>query len=316
MDIDMKMVNINGVGFRIGIDKITLGLKYPNLPKKQLELLDKQARNELDKAQKQFLAEQMHLRNMIMDDSCEKHLMKNKTTRYIVKDADGNYCFEVHLGQIAQTKILNLQFNPSKMTQSAKAQLDGLLSVSFNHGYHEFYSRAVISKLELVVDVLDVDVSEYVLVDLGRRQKTIYENTTYFGKRNSRLTMANYDKAKQLKTDDVIERFECRIHNREIHIKDYVEQEQKNPFENFALIARQDLQLIAHNKSDPDFASKLEKLGLYHATANKIARESIKQELLKKRVDWWDVDAFCATIKSELQLLKPNVFLTSSDNLC
>ena len=308
----MKLIKINGVEFKIGIDKITIGLKYPNLPKKQLESPDEQAKKEIIEAQKKFFGEEMYLQQMIVSDNHDKHLMKNKTMRYIIKDEDGNYCFEFHLGQIAGTRIINLQINPSKMSQSAKAELDGLLSVTFYNGYQEFYNRAVISKLELYVDILDVDISEYVLIDLGRRQKTDYENTTYLGKRNSRLTMASYDKAKQLKMEATIHRYECRISNRNLYFKNYIEKEQKNPFMNFVLIAKQDLQLIALKKGGPKFAAKLEDLGLYRATANKFARESIKQELLNCRVSWWDVDIFWNTIIEELYLLKPNNFLTSN----
>lgn len=306
----MKALSLNGVEFRIGIDKTTLGLKYPNLSKKQLDSLDEQSKKTIIEAQKKFFGEQMQLRNMMKDDeNYKKHFMKNKTSRHIFIDDNGIHGFELHLGQISNTRIINLQFNPSKMNQSARAELDGLLSVSFNYGYHEFYSRAVISKLELFVDVLNMDVSDLVLVDLGRRKKTDFKNTQYFGKRNSRLTMANYDKAKQLNTDDCIERYECRISNRDLYFKDYVEQEQKNPFSDFVLIGRQDLQSIAQTKGNAKLAAAIENLGLYHAVANKHARESLKHQILNNRVSWWDIDIFWDALQEELQLLKPNSFL-------
>jgi hypothetical protein len=309
MELEVEMMNVNGVGFRVGVDKTTIGLKYPSITKKQLDSLDEQDKKMIIEAQARFFGEEMNLRKMMEGGNHKKHLMKNKTTRHIITDADGNYAFEFHLGRIAETRIINLQFNPSKMTPAAKAELDGLLSVSFNYGYNEFYSRAVISKLELFVDVIDTDVSEYILIDLGRRSKTVYANTTYLGKRNSRLTMANYDKALQLKTGDTIERYECRISNRSLYFKDYVEQEQKNPFNEFVLISRLDLQSIALSNKSNKLAATIENFGLYHAVANKYARESIKQQILNNRASWWEVDVFWNAIREQLQLLKPHSFL-------
>lgn len=306
----MKLLSINGVGIRVGIDKTTLGLKYPVLSKIKFNAVDEESKKLIMEAQKIFFGVEIQLRNMMKDDqNYIKHIMKNKTTRHIFIDDNGNHGFEFHLGQIAGTRVINLQFNPSKMSQAAKAELDGLLSVTFNYGYQEFYRRAVISKLELYLDVLDEDVSDFVLVDLGRRKKTDFENTTYFGKRNSRLAMANYDKGKQLGTDDCVERYECRISNRNLNIKDYVEHEQKNPFANFILIARKDLQSIAQNLGQPNLASTIEKLGLYHAIANKPAREKIKGLIAKSRVSWWDIDIFWEALTGELKLLKPNIFI-------
>lgn len=306
----MKMININGVDLRVGVDKTTIGIKYPNLPKKELELLDENSKQLIIEAQKKFWGEEMHLRKMIeTTGNFKKISKKNQATRYIITAEDNTPAFEFHLGHLANTRVINLQFNPSKMTDDAKAELDGLLSVSFMYGYHELYERTVISTLELYVDVLDIDASEYVLVDLGRRKKTDYENTTYHGKRNSRLTMANYDKALQLKTDDSIERYECRIHNRGLYFKDYVEKEQKNPFSDFVLIGRQDLQSIALSKGNSNLAASIENFGLYRAVANKPAKERIKQQILNSCISWWEVDTFWGALREELQLLKPSSFL-------
>ena len=302
-------MNLQGVNYRVGIDKTVIGLSYPNVTEAQLKLLDESKVNKLKQMQNTFVAAKMHLINMI---ECTENFVKITNykflTRYLIKANDGTIACEVYLGKTGKTHVINIQFNPSKITRLGKAEFDSLLAVSFNHHYSEIYNQGRVSHIELNVDILDIDMSEYQLIDLGRRKLTNVDTTQYNGRRNSSRVMASYDKAKQLGTDDSIWRFEIRMKDRSRTVKEFIANPPSNPFLDFVLIKKSDLQSIAQESGFPLLRQTIKKNGFYGAVKNKAARDNISKRIRNKRANFWDVELFWEELRKELCNLSPNVF--------
>ena len=204
--LDMKQLILNGTEVRLGIDKTVLGLKYPSATNEQLEEMSDDSKAKLKLAQKQFIAKKLHIQNVIKNTCVfSKESVKPYLTRYFIKsESDNTNVCEIYLGQAGTTHIINFKINPSKLSMDGKAELDGLLAVTFNDHFEEVYLNSVVSHIEFFIDVLDIDQDDYVIVDLSRRTATNYKETRYLGKRNSPLSLAYYNKGKQLNVDDSI----------------------------------------------------------------------------------------------------------------
>ena len=302
-------MNLHGIDYTVGIDKTVIGLSYPNMTKAQLKLLDESEINKLKQKQNIFVAAKMHLINMIQSTENFVKVAKSKfLTRYLIKADDGTIACEVYVGKTGNTHIINIQFNPSKITKAGKAELEGLLAVSFNHDYFEIYNYGRVSHLEFFVDIFDVGMEEYQLIDFSWRKLTNVDTTQYNGRRNSKLTLASYDKGKQLGIDDLIWRFEVRIKNRKITLNEFITNPPENPFSTFILIKKIDLQSIAQESGFPLLGQKIKELGFYGAVENKPARDSISEKIRNKRADFWDIELFWEEHRKELCKLSPNVF--------
>ena len=309
--LDMKSLILNGTEVRLGIDKTVLGLKYPSATNEQLKEMTDDSKAKLKLTQKQFIAKKLYIQNVIKS-ACvfSKKSVNHYLTRYFIKsESDNTDVCEIYLGQAGTTHIINIKFNPSKLSMDGKAEFDGLLAVTFNDHFEEVYSNSVVSHIEFFIDVLDIDQDDYVIVDLSRRTATNYKETRYQGKRTSPLSLAYYNKGKQLNVDDSITRIEARIERRDIKFQDLVESDLYNPFQQFIVISKKNLQLIALDKGCPKIADKIIEFGLFKAIKNPLARKSFATLIREHRAPWWDIHVFWQTHRELLQGLKPQNFL-------
>lgn len=305
----MNMIEVNDTKVQVGLDKFVLGLPYPRLaktddnnPPSQDEVGDVAAeRNE-------FVAQMMHIKNMI--EVTGKYFVKktkNKDLKryYVLSDDDESLVCIFSLGFNFGTGVINLEFNPSKMTTDKWGDLLALLSVTFDGHYQEFYERCVVAHAEFYVDVPDEKLSNLVLIGERRGTTTKCEDSTYLCKRSSPKVVTMYDKAKEQKQDGELVRVEVRINRREIYFKDLVENCLFNPFCNLLVLNVNQLQSAAQSW-DHQLASKIKEWGLFEAVKNKHARKMILAELRKNVMPWWQPELIWAVHKDLLLKFKPN----------
>lgn len=295
---------------QVGLDRMVLGIPYPRLPKSacqnppsQEQLCDDAAK------QKEFHAKLLHIKSMIIG-TCQYHVSetKNKDLKRfkVLSDLDGSLVCVFSLGFSFGTGVINLEINPSKMTTDNWDELKGLLSVTFDGHYQEFYEQAVVSHGEFCIDVPGENLSSLVLIDTGRKATNNYKGTTYHGRRASRLVGTMYDKAKQLKQGGKLVRVEARINRRDIRFQDLVEHDPlNNPFSSLFVVEVIQLQLVAQDFLNPHLANLIKELGLYESVKNKHARQKILARLQDVSVHWWQPEVFWAKHKELLLQFKP-----------
>lgn len=90
-------------------------------------------------------------------------------------------------------------FNPNRLSAADWQTIEEILCFCFNYGLSDLLEKGIIRKLELSADFKNISPSDSVI--LASRIKsgaTNFKGTMYCGNRNSPLSVAMYDKAKQL----------------------------------------------------------------------------------------------------------------------
>ncbi len=276
----------------VGIDKVVIGLPFPSMPKgDELVKLSEEEKAVIHEKRKQYIAHGMHVVNMVkLGNHFVQKTEESGLKRYCVKsEQTDNLLFTVCFGRIWKTWTLSFEWNPSKLSPEEKDEFLANMSVMFDGHYEELYERGVVSHIEFCVDVYGADISNHVLIENGRKTKTIHKGTTYEGQRGSPLVLTMYDKAKQLGLSDLWLRIEARMKNRGMMFRQLVETPDaiKSPFGNVLVVDVNQLQVMAMQMGQPQLAGQLKELGLYGAVKNKPARQKVVSRLQEIVVDWW-----------------------------
>lgn len=308
MEIEMKTeMEVGGKKIQIGLDRMVIGLPYPKLPKGDSFSQISQKDVALVRAQqKEYVAKLHHIKNVITQGPCKFINGKDLKRYYVFSEFNPPALLCIFgLGFSFGTAVINLEFNPSKLSPDQYAEILGLLEVMFDYGYHELYEQSVVAHAEFSVDVFGVDFSNLVLIDEGRLSTTIHKNTTYHGKRGSPTVTTMYDKGEQSKMGVKLVRIESRLNRRDIRLKTLVEQDIFNPLSTLLVLEVIQLQLAAQKWKSPYLANSIKELGLYGAIANKQARKAILAYLKEHAVPWWQPEVFWAAHRELLMKLKP-----------
>lgn len=292
----------------VGLDKITIGLEYPKMPKTdKQDSITPELIAHVKTKQAAFISNMKHIEAMIKLGPHKVSNTKNKDLkRYkVFSEIDGGLLCIFSLGFSFGTGVINFEINPSRLTKEKWDELLDLLSILFNDHYEELYTNGVVSHAEFYVDIPDEDLPNLVLVDLGRRAYTLFKGTTYLGRRKSHSSVAMYDKAKEQKQNGKLVRIEIRFNDRGIRFQVFVENDLFNPFSNILVVDVNQLNLVANEWKNPQLANHIIELGLYEAVKNKNAREAILAKLKENAVTWWKPDLFWAAHRELLLRFKP-----------
>lgn len=295
---------------QVGLDRMVIGFPYPkklenNLaaPPTKLQL----AKFEEDK--KEFLSKMLYTQSIIKENF-DYYVAKtnNKFLKRFNVLSGGSLLCTFTFGYCHGNGVMNFEFNPSKLGEQKLAELFGWIDVFFYNGYQELYTKGVVSHAEFFVDVPDEDLSGLVLIDEGRRAYTLYEGTTYLGRRKSELSVAMYDKAKELEqtTDGKLVRVEARLCDRDIRFQDLVENDLFNPFGNSMVVNVTKLKFIAQEFNKSQFVNHIKELGLSGSGINVHTRKKMLAKLKENTVDWWQPETFWAAHREMLMKFRPN----------
>lgn len=173
-------------GVRIGIDKVALSIP-------------------LAKGGTHDYATKCHLGSEILNS--EHHPKIKKTSKLGHSAVEGKYfdptgqrkILTVVVGTVWGRPYCQFVFNPNRLVSTDWQTIEEILCTCFEQGLCHLLENGVIRKLELSLDLANTSMSK--LVTIGSRimsGATDYKGTQYLGKRNSRLSVATYDKSKQL----------------------------------------------------------------------------------------------------------------------
>ena len=311
MKTNMKL---EGKEVVIGLDKLVIGIPYPKKPKVEEDNPSSTTKiiAQYQHQKNEFVSNMKYIESTVKEEIIPFHASycKNKDLkRYkLYSGIDGNLLCVVSLGFSFGTGVINIQVNPSKLSSKHWVEFQGYLDVLFEDGYHEIYENGVMSHAEFYCDVKDVNLEDYVLIDFGQRGTKHYKGTTYQGGRTAPLVCTMYDKAKELKIEGNLVRIEARIKRRDIRTIDLIESDLYHPLQQFIVISKKNLQLIAQEKGCPKIADKIIEFGLFKAI-NSAARKSFATLIREHRAPWWDIDVIWQTHRELLQGLKPQNFL-------
>ena len=305
----MKILKLGkGKMLTIGLDRLVMGLPYPKLSKHADggELTSEEL-NVFDAQKKAYHAKMKHVEKMIKSGKYHCSTSSNKDLkRYCVySEDDGALLCVISIGFSFGTGVINIAFNPSKLTSDNFAELSGHLSVMFYDHYEELYAKAVVSHAEFSVDVPGEELSNLILVDNTYRPMTKCQGSTYFGKQARKHVSVMYDKGQQLKLDGKLVRIEARLNDRTIGFPSIVEQDLANPLSNLLVLDVNRLQSVAQKTKMPYLAERISQVGLFEAVANKPLRNKVWTCLQEHAVPWWQPDAFWAAHGKLLHKLKP-----------
>jgi hypothetical protein len=292
----------------IGLDKLVLSMPYPKkLSADSQNPISAAHLAQYESEKSEFIAMMHYIKNMVLDNfKCHVKPPKNKDLkRYTAFFDDGGLMCTFMLGFCFGTGVINLEINPSKLTQNQYVELFGWLDIFFNHGYQELYSKATVSHAEFYVDVIGEDLSNLVMIGNSRRTNTIYKGTTYHGKRTAPKVTALYDKAKQTEIEGKLVRAEARINRNDIRFQDLVEYDLFNPFDNVLVANVNQLQSVASQHGKAQFTNRIKQLGLNGCGINIHTRKKIFADLEQNTVDWWEPDLFWAKHRELLSTFKP-----------
>jgi hypothetical protein len=297
---------VGGRKIELGLDRTVIGLPYPSFPKTDEDLLPQEIVNFVHDKKKEFHASMKYIESTITDGIFDCIKVKHgDLQRYkVLSEVDGKLLCIFSLGFSYGTGVINIEFNPSKLTQDNFAELSGLFCVLFDDHYGELYKRGVVAHAEFYIDVHGESLPTLVLIEQGNRVTTKHKGTTYLGKRTSKLVTTMYDKAKQSGIDGKIVRTEARINRRDIHFKDFVEKDQFNPFSNALVVEQSTVQTVSMKWQIPVLANNVVEFGL-GMIANKHARKAILEYLKEHAVPWWQPDMFWSAHRELLLQLKP-----------
>lgn len=144
------------------------------------------------------------------------------------------YNFSCHNGVFIQMghdktgdRRIRVEFNPNRLKNSAEEK--DLLQVL------KFIRSAEFSRRDIACDVYNVNINDYIYVDLAARKKVTYHSgsgkleTIYFGAGESDDRMRVYDKAKQLGKNYITEDFEWTRIEAQVR-REYARAMAYNPF--------------------------------------------------------------------------------------
>lgn len=302
-------LEINGSVVQVGLDRMVIGLPYPKQPKAVGDNpIPPEQIAKFHAAKHEFHVHRKYIEDTIKDVTTY-HVSKTQNkdlTRYkVLSEVDGNLLCIFSLGCSFGTGVINVEWNPSKLTAAQWAELQGLFDVFFYLGYADLYTNGVVSHAEFFVDVPGVELSSLALIDNSRRTTTKYMGTTYHGRRGARKVSTQYDKAKEQKQDGQLVRIEVRINRRDIKFRDLVESDLFNQFGNLLVVDVNRLHSVAQALNKPQLANHIIEWGLYGAVSNKPARENILKKLKEHPVAWWQPELIWEAHRNLLLNLQP-----------
>lgn len=172
-------------GVRMGIDKVVLGIP-------------------LAKDGKKDYATKFHLESEIWNSVHAPKIKKFAkagsqavVARYF-NESGKQRVLTIVVGAIWGKPYCQFVFNPNRLSQSDWVTIEEVLCTCFDYGLRHLLEQGVIRKLELSLDfenVLPASLVSLVSRDLA---PTNYKGTRYHGKRTSTLSVAVYNKTKQL----------------------------------------------------------------------------------------------------------------------
>ena len=291
-------------GIRIGVDRMVIG--YTLGP---MQLAAKKAHKDSPLVQEQYSNAYISMMNEMQDTirtvTEYKELPGKYQTRYVVRSTlSGSRLCTVSFG-FGKSTYTNVEWNPSKLSHADWLELEALFDVLFELGYGGLFQNGVVSHAEFCVDVSGAKNSDFVLVNQGRHQKTIFNGTTYYGRRTSPLVCTMYDKGAQLKIDDDLLRVEVRINRRDIWFQDLINVGIQNPFESIFVVPVDALQIISNDYNKPTLANNIKEFGVSGAVKNNAARKAILAKLKVHTVSWWQPDMFWKTHQQLLKEFRP-----------
>ena len=199
--------------------------------------------------------------------------------------------------------LVQYSFNPSRITEEGRAQIDALLQVTLAEGYVSLYRYGTMSMAEYAVDVDGIAINEVVLIDAGRRRYTLtQQGTTYCGCRRSEFVGVTYDKGAELRTRDPAFagtrlRYEVRRRAPSLTVENWVKfGSDDNPFNYFFPVPRVSLRSLVGKAR----AEKIRNFGLREVYQNRSARNSLCNELRECEYEWADPDLLYSNFRSHL----------------
>jgi len=304
-----KYQNIDGI--RVGIDNVRIGIPFPK-PIINNDISDSTEIDPLTKEyedqKNEFKSKMFYIEKIIKNTTKYKmnKLKNNLNHFYIYSDETNELICRIELGCVYGNYTINVSFNPSKLNQNKWYEIDDLLSVLFMNQYEELYEKGVISRFEFYIDVENVDINDFVLIDEGRRKTNIHKGTTYHGGRKSKMVCTMYDKGAQLNLKDKIMRIEVRLNRRDLKFRDMVEKGIPNPFAKFFVIHKDVLKMVTQKKGNLSLAHAIKEFGVYGLTeGNPPARKELLKQLKEYTVPWWQPELFWEIHKKMLLEFKP-----------
>jgi len=279
----------------LGLDRLVLSIPYPKkLVDSLLNPITAERVAQFESEKSEFVSAMHYIKNMVIDNF-KHHVTKTNNKdqkRYHIFFDDGGLMCVFTLGFCFGTGVINLEVNPSRLTQKQWEEFVGYTDVFFNLGYHELYTKAVVSHAEFYVDVAGEDLSNLVLLDNSRRTTTHYEGTTYIGKRGAPNITTMYDKAREQKIEGKLVRVEARINRRDIRLQDLVESDLFNPLDNILVLNVNQVQLVAQEFGKPEYANLIKEFGLVGSGLDKTIRKKMLLQLQENTVPWWQPELF------------------------
>lgn len=303
-----KGMEIGGKEIRVGLDRLVVGLPYPKYP--AVSFQDPEGLEQVhlaDVQRKEFVAHMKHIESMITSGKFHRAKTKNKDFKryHVLSELDGSLLCTFLLGFAFGRAVINIELNPSKLSQEQYAEILGLLSVMFDGHYEELFQRGVVSHAEFFIDVPGVELSSLALIAEGRSSTKKYKGTTYHGVRGAPLVVTMYNKAKQLGGSGQLVRIEARINRRDIRFRDLVEENLFNPLSKCFPVEVSVLQSAAKTWKTPQLGNAITELGLHAAIANKHSRKAILTYLKENSATWWEPDSIWAVHRELLLRFRP-----------
>lgn len=145
---------------------------------------------------------------------------------------DGRLLIDIMNGFQYGKPFIKIGFNLGRLKEDdfpiIVNELAGLLPPGESYG--NLLLKCELSRLELCIDLPNVDPDEITLLSMGNHNHTLFEGSTeYNGNRQSRLCAVKYDKRKQLLEKEGIDighaltRIEVRVQERRMSVYDFLE---------------------------------------------------------------------------------------------
>jgi hypothetical protein len=218
---------------------------------------------------------------------------------------DGGSLLTVALGWSTQGEchFMTVQFNPSKLTDISAIELNATFECMFDWGYEEFFDRAECSYVEIALDVLGANMTDYLFFDTQLKSVNDYyqaDGTLYLGSQTSSRYVAVYDKAKEVadKGGPVIEDDWLRIEPRlkpKVSATDIVDL--PCAFATVWVIDKQKLAGIKYNSAVNVFRNRVLKDGVQPQAAFLLApdKKGLLSALQPSIPDWYNPIAIWGT---------------------
>lgn len=209
---------------KIGIDKMLLGIP-------------------LAKGAEKDFATKFHLEDEIFNSEHKPQFKKIKKTGHSA--LVGRYfspftkrrILTITAGVIWGKPYCQFFLNPNTTAADDWNVIENILCTCFDYGLKELLVLGQIRKLELSIDFKNTPTSSLITLASHVRSVWTYKNTRYIGKRTSKLSIATYDKTKQLSAvkgvnlDHELTRIEARIALPNKTLLDLAKGEVPNPWD-------------------------------------------------------------------------------------